>query len=56
VAANDAGDTGYAHLGEYYRERGKSLGVWLGRGLAGLDDGPHVICRRIHALVASFRS
>lgn len=42
VAANDAGDTGYANLGEYYSERGESPGVWLGRGLAGLDDGPHV--------------
>ena len=25
VAANDAGDTGYAHLGEYYRERASPL-------------------------------
>ena len=36
VAANDAADTGYANLGEYYSERGESPGVWLGRGLAGL--------------------
>ncbi len=42
VAANDAGDTGYANLGEYYSERGESPGVWLGRGLAGLEDGPRV--------------
>ena len=40
VAANDAADTGYGNLGEYYSERGESPGVWLGRGLAGLDDGP----------------
>ena len=40
VAANDAADTGYANLGEYYSERGESPGVWLGRGLAGLDGGP----------------
>src|SRR4051794_28011462 len=40
VAANDAADAGYANLGEYYSERGESPGVWLGRGLAGLDGGP----------------
>ena len=40
VAANDAADTGYANLGEYYSERGESPGVWLGHGLAGLDGGP----------------
>ncbi|MGI8678510.1 MAG: MobF family relaxase [Jatrophihabitans sp.] len=42
VAANDAADTGYANLGEYYSERGEAPGVWLGRGLAGLEDGPCV--------------
>src|SRR4051794_3432308 len=40
VAANDAAETGYANLGEYYSERGESPGVWLGQGLAGLDGGP----------------
>jgi conjugative relaxase-like TrwC/TraI family protein len=40
VAANDAADTGYANLGEYYSERGESPGVWLGQGLAGLGGGP----------------
>jgi conjugative relaxase-like TrwC/TraI family protein len=40
VAANDASERGYASLGEYYSERGESPGVWLGRGLDGLDDGP----------------
>ncbi len=38
VAANDAG---HANLGEYYSERGESPGVWLGRGLDGLEAGPH---------------
>jgi conjugative relaxase-like TrwC/TraI family protein len=40
VAANDAADTGYANLSEYYSERGESPGVWLGHGLASLDGGP----------------
>ena len=40
-------DTGYANLGEYYSERGESPGVWLGRGLAGLEDGPGV-GERVH--------
>lgn len=47
VAANDASDTGYANLGEYYSERGESPGVWLGRGLAGLEDGPRT-GERVH--------
>ncbi|MEP7180169.1 MAG: MobF family relaxase, partial [Pseudonocardiales bacterium] len=47
VAANDVGDTGYANLGEYYSERGESPGVWLGRGLDGLEDGPRV-GERVH--------
>jgi conjugative relaxase-like TrwC/TraI family protein len=40
VAANDATELGRASLGEYYSERGESPGVWLGRGLEGLNYGP----------------
>ncbi len=30
----------YENLASYYSERGEAPGVWLGRGLAGLDGGP----------------
>lgn len=42
VAANDAHAEGYANLAEYYSERGEAPGVWLGRGLDGLGEGPAV--------------
>ena len=47
VAANDAPAAGYANLAEYYSERGESPGMWLGRGLDGLKDGPGV-GERVH--------
>ncbi|MDQ6848795.1 MAG: relaxase domain-containing protein, partial [Actinomycetota bacterium] len=40
VAANDGPAVGHGSLAEYYSERGESPGVWLGRGLADLPDGP----------------
>jgi TrwC relaxase len=40
VAANDAPAVGYANLAEYYSERGESPGMWLGRGLGGLEHAP----------------
>lgn len=36
VAAQDATETGYDNLGEYYAERGESPGRWVGSGLDGL--------------------
>ena len=47
VAANDAPAVGYTNLAEYYSERGESPGVWLGRGLAGLEHAP-VIGDRVY--------
>jgi len=40
VAANDATNIEQSSLGAYYSERGESPGLWLGRGLSGLGDGP----------------
>jgi conjugative relaxase-like TrwC/TraI family protein len=42
VARHDGPAVGYDSLGAYYSERGEAPGVWLGRGLAGLDAGPAV--------------
>ncbi len=42
VAANDGPAVGHGNLAEYYSERGESPGVWLGRGLADLPDGPRL--------------
>ena len=42
VAANDATSIEEPSLGAYYSERGEAPGVWLGRGLSELADGPGV--------------
>jgi conjugative relaxase-like TrwC/TraI family protein len=40
VARHDALPVAEQSLAAYYSERGEAPGVWLGRGLAGLDGGP----------------
>src|SRR4051794_30124618 len=40
VAAGDVTARGRGSLGAYYEQRGETPGVWLGSGLASLDDGP----------------
>jgi hypothetical protein len=42
VATQDRPAIGHDNLAAYYSERGESPGVWLGRGLPGLGDGPAV--------------
>ncbi len=38
VAAHDVSERGFSSLEAYYSARGEAPGVWMGRGLAGLDD------------------
>jgi TrwC relaxase len=38
VAALDATEKGHLGLASYYTERGEIPGVWMGSGLAGIDE------------------
>ena len=40
VAANDSTVDGRSALSDYYSSKGESPGVWIGSGLASLEDGP----------------
>ena len=37
VAAQDATERGHSGLASYYSARGEAPGVWVGRGLSGLE-------------------
>jgi hypothetical protein len=38
VAALDATEKGHLGLASYYTERGETPGVWMGSGMAGIDE------------------
>jgi hypothetical protein len=53
VAALDATEKGHLRLASYYTERGESPGVWLGSGMAGIDElnpGDVVTAEQMRAL------
>jgi conjugative relaxase-like TrwC/TraI family protein len=53
VAALDATEKGHLGLASYYTERGESPGVWLGSGMAGIDElnpGDAVTTEQMQAL------
>jgi len=53
VAALDATEKGHLGLASYYTERGETPGVWMGSGMAGIDDlntGDVVTAEQMRAL------
>jgi hypothetical protein len=53
VAALDATEKGHLGLASYYTERGESPGVWMGSGMAGIDElnaGDMVTAEQMRAL------
>jgi hypothetical protein len=53
VAALDATEKGHVGLASYYTERGESPGLWIGSGIAGIDDlstGDAVTAEQMRAL------
>jgi hypothetical protein len=53
VAALDATEKGHLGLASYYTERGEPPGVWVGSGMAGIDElnaGDVVTAEQMRAL------
>src|SRR5688500_16716469 len=53
VAALDATEKGHLGLASYYTERGETPGVWIGSGMAGIDElnaGDVVTAEQMQAL------